>query len=49
VVENLKGRYNYGRPVLKWQDITMRRCGLDLSGSGWGPVAGTIKFETFIE
>jgi hypothetical protein len=46
--ENLKGRCNLGRSVLKWQDITMR-CGLDLSGLGWGRVAGSVKGGKFNE
>lgn len=46
-----EGRRLFERPRLRWKKSTetdikknrARRCGLDLSGSGYDPVAGSIK------
>jgi hypothetical protein len=49
--ENLKGRDNSedlsvdGKITLDWifREIRVGRCGLDSSGSGYGPVAGSCE------
>jgi hypothetical protein len=44
-----EGKRPLGRPRRRWEDIRMdqrervRRCGLDSSGSGQGPVAGCCE------